>query len=83
MEDLAIIVSVMFFGSILLALASIVLAALAKNRPALRPFGWAVALGTLVVGIWFATMNWPLAAAPLIGGGIGSLLMAIPLLQKR
>lgn len=83
MEDLAIIVSVMFFGSILVSLASIVLGAVALRRSAVRPFGWAVAGGTLIVGIWFATMNGPLAAAPLIGGGIGVLLLAIPLFKKR
>lgn len=83
MESLALLVSAMFFGSILLALASIVLGVLARKRPALQPFAWAVAGGATVVGAWFATMSWPLAAAPLIGGAIGVLLLGLQLLQKR
>lgn len=83
MEDLAVIISVMFFGSILLALASIVLGAFAWSRAGLRPFGWAVAGASTLVGAWFATMSWPLAASPLIGGVLGLLLLAIGSLQRR
>lgn len=83
MESLVLLVSAMFFGSILLALASAVFAFLARTRPRLRPFAWAVAGASLVVGIWFSTMSLPLGAAPLIGGVLGLVILALQLAKKR
>ncbi len=83
MESLAVVVAVMFFGSILLALASIIFALLARTRPRLRPFAWGVVGASTLVGIWFYTMSAPLAAAPLIGGVVGLVLMGLQLAQKR
>lgn len=83
MEDLAVIVSVMLFGAALLGVVSIVLGVMSRNRPQLRPFAWALVLGTVGVGSWFATFSWPLAAIPLVGGLIGLVLLTAPLLQKR
>lgn len=83
MEDLALIVSSMFFGGILIGFAAIVMAILSNKRARLRSFAWALSAGSLLIGAWFATMNIPLAVGPLFGGLISLPIMLTQIFKSR
>lgn len=78
MEDLAIIISALFFGGIALGLAAAILGWVSRSRPKARPFAYVQVFVSLGIGIWFITIAWPLGAAPFAGGLIGTAGLFLP-----
>ena len=78
MEDLAVIVSALFFGGIALGLAAAILGWVSRRRPRVRPFAYVLTFAALPVGVWFVTISGPLGSVPVIGGLIGAAALFLP-----
>ncbi len=80
MEDLAIIVGIMFLGSLATGIIALVVSLLSRKYNIPRSLPWIFAVLSTVVGIWFSTLSLPLGIGPLV---LGLLSLAALLIPKR
>ncbi len=80
MEDLAIIVGIMFLGSIATGIIALVVSLLSRKYNIPRWLPWTFAVLSTAVGILFSIQYLPLGIGPLL---LGLLSLAALLIPKR
>ena len=83
MQDLAIIVTLMLGGELLLALAVVVLAAIYRFRGKFKRTSMTMTVLLAMLAGWFVTLSVPLAAPAIVGLVVSLLFMYVPRISKK
>jgi hypothetical protein len=83
MQDLAIIVSLMLGGELLLALAVVVFAAIYRFKGKFRRTSMTLTVLLAILAGWLVTLSLPLASPAIVGVVASLLFMYVPRLGKK
>jgi hypothetical protein len=83
MQDLAIIVSLMLGGELLLALAVVVFAAIYRFKGKFRRTSMTLTVLLAILAGWLVTLSLPLASPAIVGVVASLLFMYVPRLGKE
>ena len=83
MQDLAIIVTLMLGGELLLALAVVVFAAIHRFKGKFKRTSMTMTVLLAMLAGWFVTLSVPLASPALVGLVVSLLFMYVPRISKK
>lgn len=83
MQDLAIIVTLMLGGELLLALAVVVFAAIYRFKGKFKRTSMTMTVLLAMLAGWFVTLSVPLASPALVGLVVSLLFMYVPRISKK
>ena len=83
MQDLAIIVTLMLGGELLLAIAVVVFAAINRFKGKFKRTSMTMTVLLAMLAGWFVTLSVPLASPALVGLVVSLLFMYVPRISKK